>query len=246
MPNHPAPDHIPRVWRAACQKPLLWLPAALTIVTAQSAVAAAWIVVVTVTENSSGFFAAVCILVLMPLSISGVLPLLTLIFSGAAHRHFLPAVQNAHPLRRLLHAIFFSAWLTALLLAVYAGALWLWFSITASRPTVFAAASIACIFLLAACSLWLVLLILLAQVLSACCLPFFTALIHASRAALHPACSAHAATVAALTTIAIALHITLDITTAPLLLLAITAYAFALDALIVPWLMARKILFEYS
>lgn len=191
--------------RAVRQKPLLWLPAALVLLAAQSAVPALWAAKLAAKTNQdflSGFAVAMSAITLTPIVLLCSLPLPVAAFSGAARRQFLPHFQSAHPMRRLLHALGFSALLAALLIASNAATLLLWYSIIAAlQPHMHYVSleivSAACACLLAVCVFWLAFLILLAQVLAACGTPFLYALARTARAApgvhgtRHRACHRH-------------------------------------------------------
>ena len=229
--------------RAVRAKPLLWLPAALVVTAAQMAMLMDFHrTLVEIDGGPDAFFA----LVFEPVPHLSAMLLLAALFSGAARRHFLPAFSGTPPLRRLIHALAFSALLAVALI----GALFVWLLVYMPMSFVlflssqmenpenpgalFSIITIACTFGLAASGSYLTFLALLAQALAACGTPFFTALSRAARAALRPASLVHAAALAAPSIAAIPL---LD----PKLIapLAVAIYAFALDALITPWLMAR-------
>lgn len=234
--------------RAVRAKPLLWLPAALVLVAVQSAVLALWAAKLAAETNQdflSGFAVAMSAITLTPIVLLCSLPLPVAAFSGAARRQFLPHFHGSHPLRRLLHALGFSALLAALLIAACAATLLLWYSIIAAlQPHMHYVSleivSAVCACLLAVCVFWLALLILMAQVLAACGTPFLLALARAASAALRPACVVHATALATGTAAAFAALMEFDSLAPHTWLLALVcAYAFALDALITPWLMAR-------
>ena len=236
------------VLRAVRAKPLLWLPAALVLVVMQGAVLTVWTAMLAATEEPnvvSAFSVATAAITLTPLFLLCSLPLPVALFSGAAGRQFFHDFQGTHPLRRLLHALVFNALLAALLFAAYFGVFLLWLSIIAAlQPhmhyTNLEAASAVCASLLAVCAFWLAFLILLAQVLAACGTPFLRALVRAARAALRPACVVHAAALATGVAAAFVVVVTFDSLAPHTWQLALAcAFAFSLDALITPWLMAR-------
>lgn len=229
--------------RAVCQKPLLWLPAALVVTAAHTALLMDFHRTLVEIDGGPDAFMA---LVFQPVPHLSAMPLLAALFSGAARRHFLPAFSGTPPLRRLIHALAFGALLAAGLI----GALFVWLLVymqisfvpfllmemeNQENPSVlFSIITIACTFGLAASGFCLTFLALLAQALAASGTPFLQAISGATRAALRPASLVHAAALAVPSITAITL---LD----PKLiaLLAAAVYAFALDALITPWLMAR-------
>ena len=229
------------VLRAVRAKPLLWLPAALVATAAQVVLLMDFHrTLVEIDGGPDAFFA----LVFEPVPHLSAMLLLAALFSGAARRHFLPAFSGTPPLRRLIHALAFSALLAVALI----GALFVWLlvymliifvpflNMEMENPSaLFSIITIACTFGLAASGSCLTFLALLAQALAACGTPFFTALSRAARAALQPAILVHAAALAAPSVAAIALLLDPKL----IALLAAAICAFALDALITPWLMAR-------
>ena len=238
-------------WRAALQKPLLWLPAALLVTAAHAALLMEFNRELVEIDGGPGAFMA---LVFQPVPHLSATLLLAALFSGAARRLFLPAFSGTPPLRRLLHALAFSALLAVALI----GALFVWLLVYGQMSFVpflllemenpenpgalFSIITIACTFGLAASGFCLTFWALLAQALAACGTPFFTALSRVARPALQPASLVHAAALAALSIAAIAMHDALTPNIPNTLLLALLAAAicaFALDALITPWLMAR-------
>lgn len=230
------------VARAVRQRPLLWLPAALVVAAAQNAVLAVWFMLLAAAQQPGvrGFSVAIAVIMLTPIFLLCSLPLPVAVFSGAAGRQFFPDFQGAHALRRLLHALALNALLAALLFVAYVGISMLWLSVAARFPAILEIGSAVCLCFLAISAFWLTFFILLAQVLTACGTPFFSALAHAARAALSRACLKHAAALAVCTTGTFAALAVFDSLAPHAWLLALAcAYAFALDALITPWLMAR-------
>lgn len=232
------------VAHAVRQKPLLWLSAALVVAAAHGAVLTVWTAMLAAAQQPdvSGFSVAVATIVLTPIFLLCSLPLPVAVFSGAARRQFLPHFQGAHALHRILHALALNALLAVLLFAAYFGMALLWLSVANRLHAFFELGSAVCVCLLAICAFWLTFFILLAQVLAACDTPFLCALARAARAALQPACAVHATALATGTVAAFGALVVFESLAPHAWLLALAcAYAFALDALITPWLMARDI-----
>ena len=227
--------------RAVRQKPLLWLSAALALVVAQGAVVMVWIVMLAAAhEQDVSVFADAfaASIMLTPIFLFCSMPLFVAAFSGAARRQFLPHFPGAHPLHRMLHALGFIVLLAALLYSTFVVIVWMYYSDGSSEFF-----EILCLCLLVVGLFWLAFLILLAQVLAACGTPFLYALARAARAALRPACVVHATAFATGTIAAFAAFAALVMFDSPVphtwLLVLVCSCAFALDALITPWLMAR-------
>lgn len=240
-------------WRAAFQKPLLWLPATLALAAVQVLLLAACLYVLAAvmmgSSNTSfpGVFGAViammlCLLLLPVLSL-GALPLFVAPFSEAARKHFLHGFPGTSAPRRFWLALLFSALLATLLALVLLVPLWGWGTFLNTRriPTdadeIFLAAYVFCS---SACALWCAFLILLTQTLAACGASLRVALARAAHAAVRPAFLCHIATLTCVVAALLSMYFATMRHGVHFKILDYGAlFALMLEMLITPWLMAR-------